>query len=181
MSTSTVDGEGTECFHRTSGWPLAAVVVALSTVAFGCAGQEGQTPGELTPEEEKAVADTVQSLTEELAARVEALEPEPYLQLFSDDIQFFYRGWSEGAQYEKEIRKATAGLREYPMEITDTKIEVLGRNGAVASLIYRSQPVDTAGQSSEVEMAWTLVFERRDGEWKVVQAHESLIPQEDSQ
>lgn len=172
------------CFlFGVTGWQagFVAVVLAASAGAIGCAGQQGQPAGELTTQEELALADSIESRAHNLLATWGKLEPEPYLQLYSDDVQFFFGGWNDRAQFEKVVRKTMAGYQEYPAEIMETEIEVLGRDAAVATLTYRAQPVDTAGESDEFEAAFTLVYERRDGSWKVVQAHESLIPQEESE
>lgn len=181
MTSYPFSGESGISFRQRVGWPLAVAVVALSTQTFGCGGQQ-QTQVELTPKEEQALADTIESRARNLMATWSELKPEPYLRLFSDDVQFFYQGWANRAEFEKNVREIMGSYSEFPVEVTDARVEVLGRDGGVATLTYRSQPVDTAGQSDEpFEAAFTLVYERRDGNWKVVQTHESLIPQEDSQ
>lgn len=166
-----------------TGWQagFVAAVLATSAVALGCADQQGQPAGELTPQEEQALADSIESQARNLMAAWSELEPEPYLQLYSGDVQFFFGGWHDRAQFEKVVRKNLVGYQEYPAEIMDMEVEVLGRDAAVATLTYRAQPIDTAGESEEFEAAFTLVYERRDGDWKVVQAHESLITQEESE
>lgn len=155
-----------------------AVVLSASVALLGCTAQ-GQQARELTAQEEQALADTIESQARDLLATWSELEPEAYLQLYSDDLQFFFGGWNDRAQFEKVVRKTMAGYQEYPAEILEMEVEVLGRDAAVATLTYRAQPVDTAGESEEFEAAFTLVYERQDGSWKVVQAHESLIPQQE--
>lgn len=189
MRDATADGGGSGT--RTSsplpfeGDPLALAVVAAATLAVsaaavGCAGPE-RPADELTAQQEQAVADTIESLTENLASTWGELDPDAYLQLFSDDVQFYFQGWNDREQFEESVRQIMPAYREYPMEITDQRIEVLGRDAAVATLTYRAEPVDTAGRSREGKAAFTLVYERRDGSWKVVQAHESLISEEETE
>lgn len=162
-----------------SKWIATAAALAVITAFLGCAGQQ-QSRSELTAQEEQALADSIESRAENLLATWGELEPEAYLRLYSEDVQFFFGGWNDRAQFEKVVRKTMAGYQEYPAEIMDMEVEVLGRDAAVATLTYRAQPVDTAGESDEFEAAFTLVYERRDGNWKVVQAHESLISREES-
>lgn len=164
--------------ERKTSWPLTATVVALTTVALGCAGQEGQRGGELTAQQERALADTLESQARNLLATWSELEPEPYIRLFGEDLQFYFQGWIDREEFEKQVPEIMDGLSDYSTQVTDPRIEVLGRNAGVVTLIYRAQPVDTAGESSEFEAVFTLVYERRDGRWKVVQVHESLIPEE---
>lgn len=70
-----------------------------------------------------------------------------------------------------------AGHRSYSMEITDSNLEVLGRDAGVATGTYRIQAVDTAGKSQEYEAAFTKIYERRNGSWKLVRGHESILPE----
>ncbi len=178
MSVATATQARTASTPRA--WPGVAVaaVLSASVVLLGCTPQ-GQQVQELTAQEEQALADTIESQAQNLLATASKLDPEAYLQLFSDDLHFLNREWVDRAEFEKGVRKLMAAYQEYPVDVTETRIEVLGRDAAVASLIFRAQPVDTAGESREVEAAITLVYERRDGEWKVVQAHESMIPSEE--
>lgn len=129
-------------------------------------------------QDEQAVVDTIESLTDDLMATWSDLDPDAYLQFFSNDVQFYFRGWSDREQFEKMVRRILSNTREYPYEITDRKIRVLGQDAAVATLIYRAQPVSAKGESADFEAAYTLVYERRDGAWKVVHAHESVISEE---
>lgn len=184
MSQHAMSGEASQRsrFLAAGGWKSVATAAALAviTASLGCAGEQ-QTQAEPTPQEEQALADTIESHAQNLLATWGQLEPEPYLQLYSDDVQFYFQGWNDRAQFEKVVRKTMAGYQEYPAEVTDMRVEVLGRDAAVATLTYRAQPVDTAGASDEFEAAFTLVYERRDGRWKVVRAHESLIPKGESE
>lgn len=167
--------------ERKTSLPLIAMVVALSTVALGCAEQEGQRAGELTAQEERALADTLESQARNLLATWSELEPQPYLRLFSEDLQFYFQGWIDREEFEKRVPEIMDGLSDYSTAVTDPRIEVLGRDAGVVTLIYRAQPVDTAGESHEFKAVFTLVYERRDGRWKVVQVHESLISEEQSE
>lgn len=145
----------------------AALIVAGVTFASPAFAQD-----------EQAVVDTIESLTDDLMTTWSDLDPDAYLQFFSDDVQFYFRGWSDREQFGKMVRRILSNTREYPYEITDRKIRVLGQDAAVATLIYRAQPVSAKGESSDFEAAYTLVYERRDGAWKVVHAHESVTPEE---
>lgn len=125
--------------------------------------------------------DTVEPLSHEFIATWSELEPASYLELFSEDLQFYFQGWCDREAFSQAVRDLMEAYREYPAEVTDAKIEVLGSDAAVSSVTYRAQPVDPAGRSHEEGGGITLVYERRDGRWKVVQAHESPVGQgEDS-
>lgn len=176
---------GTDDFGRQSSglpvvqrWTPWAVVAAIFLFggALGCAGP-GQAGGELTAQEEDALADTIMSVNQAFVTRFSELDPAAYIQHVGDDIQYYFQGWVEGAAYEQALRDFMAGHRSYSMEITDSNVEVLGRDAGVATGTYRIQAVDTAGQSQEYEAAFTKIYERRNGSWKLVRGHESIVPE----
>lgn len=55
-------------------------------------------------------------------------------------------------------------------------MEVLGRDAAAVTFGLREVMVDGSGDVTDLREALTLVWERREGEWLVVRAHESLTP-----
>lgn len=153
---------------------LVAAVLLIGGGAVGCT-QTDSSP--MTAGREAALADTIRSLAEEVDAAWTDLEPAPFLQLFSDDIQFYYQGSRLGrAEFEEVVKEEMSAIEKWSTEITDFRVEVLGPHAAVASFQYEGQWMDTAGETRDIAAAVTLVFERRDGEWTVVQAHESLPP-----
>lgn len=167
-----------------TGRTLAAATATLAALLVIGVGSTGCTRADttgMTADEKAALADTVRSLAEEVDAAWKKLEPEPYLELYSEDVQFYYNGSQlPRAKFEKVVRKEMAGLRRWSTKLLDPQVEVLGPDAAVASFRYRGEAVDTAGRAREISAAVTLVFERRGGEWKIVQAHESFPPPEGS-
>lgn len=166
---------------RQSRWLLLLLLPALTlnAVTLGCAQRE---PGDeqLTPEEERAVADTVAALTDEVRAAFEDLEPERYREFFSDDFVAYVRGSRVSrSEWQKDIRKFMNGLRDISHEPTSRDLEVLGPDAAVVSQQKVGGGVIADGDSFHSTVAETFVWEHRDGEWKIVQHHESFVPAED--
>lgn len=166
---------------KQSHWSLLVVLaaLALTTLTLGCA-QRGPGDDQLTPEEERAVADTVTALTDEVRAAFEDLEPAPYRAFFSDDFVAYARGSRVSrSEWQKEIRKFMSGLRDISHEPTSRDVEVLGPDAAVLSQQKVGGGVVADGDSFHSTVAETFVWERRDGEWRIVQHHESFVPPED--
>ncbi len=163
-------GRGTELTTLTLGF-------LLCTAALGCAPADS---GQMTAEREQALADTLRSRAEQVDAAWEQLEPGPYLGHYSDDAHFYYNGSHlPRKKFEAVVRKEMAAYEKFSTETMEPQVEVLGPDAGVVSFRYKGQAVDTAGTSQSLTAAFSLVFERRDGDWKVVQAHESFPPPEE--
>lgn len=153
---------------------LLLIGLLVGIVGAGCSSVER---GQLSSEREAAIADTLLSLTRQVDTAFTQLEPGPYLRYYSEDAHFYYRGAHlPKKKFETVVRREMAAFERYSTEILDPRVEVLGPNGGVVSFRYRGQVADTTGDTRSVSAAVTLVFERRNGQWKVVQAHESFVP-----
>lgn len=126
---------------------------------------------------QRALTDTILSLTHELTASWSRLDPDDYLDRFSHDLVFYVQGSRLSRDdFEAAIRQVMGAVRESTFEIMDPEVEVLGPNAAVVSFQWSEVTVDTDGSTADHAGAITLVYERRDGEWLVIRAHESLGP-----
>ena len=131
------------------------------------AAQRGEAPA--------SPADSVRALTSELAAAWEALDADRYLGWFASDLVFYFEGARvERPELESIIRATTAGLQSSTFEISDPRVQVLGPDAAAISFGLRELMVDTAGVTTDLRAALTLVWERRPEGWRVVLAHESF-------
>ena len=63
-------------------------------------------------------------------------------------------------------------------EWTASHVRVLGPDAAVLTASYRVPHRTPEGRPHTVGGAWTMVFERRDGRWVIVQEHLSDLPPE---
>lgn len=162
-----------------SGARAAAGVGALLLLAGSLlAACDRQDTPQLSPERKAAVKDTIRTLTAQVVASYDSLEPAPYLARFSDDFQYFGEGrrWSR-AKFEQMTRKEMATFQRSSFEMVDPTVEVLGQGAAAISLGYHGEYVDSAGQTHGGTSLMTLVYEKRDGEWLIVRAHQSVPPE----
>ncbi len=73
-----------------------------------------------------------------------------------------------------QTRAFLAGIRSIETGAwTDRHVEVLAPDAAVMTGTHRVVFVDTSGTEIPYHAAWTGVFRRLDGEWKVIYSHES--------
>ena len=123
----------------------------------------------------QAQADSLLALTEDLAEAWVALDAEEYLKWFSDDLAFYFEGGqADASDFEAGVRAAIGTLRSSTFEILNPRVDVLGADAAAVSFQLRELMVDTAGQTTDLRAALTLVWARRADGWKIVLAHESL-------
>lgn len=159
---------------NTSSLRAAVLLIAVLPGSLGTACVPADS-GQMTAEREAALADTLRALTHQVDSAFTALEPEPYLALYSDDTHFYYDGSHlPRKKFEAVVRKEMGAFESFSTTMMGARVEVLGPDAGVVSFRYRGEAVDTAGNTQEMTAAVTVVFERRGGQWKVVQAHESF-------
>lgn len=156
---------------------IGALLLLLSGLpAIGCAPADS---GQMTAQREAALADTLRALTHQVDSAFTALDPEPYLALYSEDTHFYYDGSHlPRKKFEAVVRREMEAFERFSTTMMEPQVEVLGPDAGVVSFRYQGEAVDTAGNPQKLTAAVTVVFERRSGEWKVVQAHESFPPPE---
>ena len=101
-------------------------------------------------------ADSIVSLTYDLARAWTKLEPERYLGYLSNDLVFYFEGGRLGrAAFENVIRTALGSLRSSTFEVNDPEVVVLGPNAAVISFGLREQMVSVEHGEETTESALT--------------------------
>ena len=59
----------------------------------------------------------------------------------------------------------------------EPKVVVLGPHGAALTATFEETMTDTAGTQTVVHGAWTAIYERAGDGWKIIQAHQSIVPE----
>lgn len=176
MHTTKEESESNFKHVPTSSRIVATIaIIIFCGLLLGCEDEQHST--QLTPEQESAIADSIQSLTEDVLVAWEELNPEPYLDYYSDDLHFYYQGSDlTRDKFEEVVRREMAAYQEFTTELSDPQVEVLGPDAAVVSFKYKGTAVDTTGNQKSLNAAFSVIFERRNDEWKIIQAHESIVP-----
>jgi hypothetical protein len=133
----------------------------------------------MTDAERQAVAQEVRAQADSFVAAIHQLNAQPYLdQLASNE---FYG--ENGAFYPTRDSLLSAVGHFTSMfkgiEVTwegDPRITVLGPDAAVFSVAFREVNQPTVGAAMKAHGVWTGVYQRVNGRWGIVQAHESYVP-----
>jgi hypothetical protein len=132
----------------------------LPALAFFIAAVACQpTSTELTDAQRTAIADTVRQVNADSWAAWQE-SGEPYLDYVSDWSIAPVVGFASMEEYVSSIRDLWAGLSRWDAELGETRVLVLGRDGAVLEGTAASMVTDTSGNTQE----WTT----QAGDWKVL-------------
>ena len=132
----------------------------------------------LTDEQRAAIRDTVEQVMDDLIAAGQALDAEriragyaenPVVALDGVIIDDFDARFEMTTQFFGALRVAEGHYDNLHMEVLAPDAVVVTRNDHLSW-------TDTSGMAGEWHSAWTGVFRRIDGEWKIVYAHESTSP-----
>ena len=126
--------------------------------------------------QDSAIADTVLALTNEYVVAWESLNQEDILRFHSDDIQYYWMGTgsvTSNAAFAGLLKMILPTLRSWSMKVREPRIKVLGPDAAVVSFLFDFESVGTDGQLDSGTQAATYVFERLNGDWKIIIVHES--------
>ncbi len=148
-------------------------IVCLAVVALPAAGGAQ----ELSTVQRAAVADTIRIQADRFIAAIASKQIDRFMELFATEPDLTYV--DNGRIYPSRQALATAaggfftrigsagGAWESP------RILPLSTSSGAFTGTFRPRMVDTAGQPLWVDgKIWTFVYQRRAGNWVIVQAHE---------
>lgn len=140
----------------------------------GCTAPANET---LSPAREAEVAATLLSITEAYNAVWEELDLEKISAFHADDFTYYRRGGVDSVSqadfldaYHDNVATQITG---YWAEATETRVKVLGPNAGLVAFVFRGGVELPDGRKVGYDGALTYVFERLDGEWRIVHIHES--------
>jgi uncharacterized protein (TIGR02246 family) len=151
----------------------AAALVAVGTVTAGVslAGQESES---------KASKKQIASLFDTWNAALQTGDSEKVADLYATDAVLL-------PTLSNEVRTDRAGIVDYMDHFLENKpvgkkvrtiVNVLDGDSAIDAGIYEFALTDhDTGEKSVVEARYTYEYEKRDGEWKIVNHHSSAMPE----
>ncbi|WP_037676888.1 SgcJ/EcaC family oxidoreductase [Streptomyces griseus] len=156
----------------------AAVVTAAALVATGtvAAGVSAAGPERSAKPSKRQIA----SLFDQWNAALQTRDPEKVADLYADDAVLLptlsnkiRTDHAEIADYfEHFLQKKPVGKK------VETIVNVLDGNSAIDAGVYRFTFTDPkTGKKSVAEARYTYEYEKRDGEWKIVNHHSSAMPE----
>ncbi|MFE6939871.1 SgcJ/EcaC family oxidoreductase [Streptomyces chartreusis] len=159
----------------------ATAVVAVGTVAAGAAAA-GPGWGEKKPgwSEKKPGKKVIAGLFDQWNSALATGDPEQVADLYAKDAVLL-------PTVSNKVRADRAGIVDYfehflANKPVGTKIEthvnVLDHNSAIDTGVYEFALTDPAtGEKSTVEARYTYAYEKRGGEWLIVNHHSSKMPE----
>ncbi len=178
-STSPARSSGTSpasrSRKRTAVAAILSVLAALVLIS-ACSGQKGAGG-------KNDVAETILSLTNKYNAVWETLEWERIAPFHSNDIRYYWRGVlasSSQAEFKRHFHEdILTEIQGYSATTVDPHVQALGSDAGVVSFEFRGQVVTPDGKTHDYSGAMSYVFERREGDWKIVLIHESApVPEQ---
>lgn len=169
---------------------VVAVVVAL--VACGC---EGEAPGRVntgTPSETQSVAAQTLSAVQSAAvvAAVDsavwsfrdsdiAMDPGRVLAHLWPDFTMLADGsWTTYDEVAAGTHELMAGLAMFETEWSELKIIPLGVSTAISAFQFRDSILTRSGELIQTRGPTTLIWEQREGEWRIPYADADHYPLE---
>lgn len=151
----------------------------LILVATACTAAPGTTDtAEMTDQERAAITLEIIDATGEFVAGLASLDGDAFVEPFTDAGDLIYVDGGRIYPDRQALNNAFSGFAGRSASIGGTwdpaHVIVLGRDGAAFTGVFNAEVVDTAGVAQWTNgKIWTFVYQRRGGEWKIVQAHES--------
>jgi uncharacterized protein (TIGR02246 family) len=129
----------------------------------------------VTSAERAAIVDVISQQTALAFDALNQLDSERGYCLFAKEAKGAVSG-NLILSFDTHKQKAKAwfrSLREASYVIEQMHIDVLTRDVALVLGRYHFTGTDQAGKTNKATCAWSWVFHRRNGEWKIVHAHVS--------
>jgi uncharacterized protein (TIGR02246 family) len=167
---------------------MRVMLTGLAVLAVGCNPGSERTPDArldqsarsvMTDNERKAVEDTVRKLVQSTAAAQNKGDIKPIRGYYAPSAisiqsgQVFRNIDSLFEGYETAMKSAGGALPKVSVDVE--RVDVLAPDAAVATT--RSQgSIDSAGRDLKWAHMHTGVWQNRDGQWRVLLEHASLVP-----
>jgi ketosteroid isomerase-like protein len=127
----------------------------------------------MTEQEKAAIAEAVAHRVGGYVDAINALDLDGMLEFWADTDGFVYAG--DGSltvgydAYAGQLREAIGSTAQVnSIEIREPHIYVLSPDAAAYSMEFEWSMTSVAGDTTSSRGAWTYIFKRLDGEWKVV-------------
>lgn len=146
-------------------------------VAILCAACSTPAP-DLTDADRAALADSVRTFAANMVATIDGHDVDGFIAYHRDGPDFAWATFGAMTPLDSHHVSMKAYFpseqgKNVHFRLGESKVHVISRDAAVLTGIIHSTNVDSAGNPTTGHEAWSIVVQRFDGAWKVVQAHES--------
>lgn len=159
---------------------LTAGLAGMFSLTTAC-----QSPERLTTAERMAIADTLTALVTQAYDLRHPEAPARLLALYPDTGRVISavagRVTSTRETLAGEIRgfweRVGQNMREPRFELGSQYVDLITRDAAVVTLTYRIPHLTPRNTPHVVSGAWTMLWRRQNGRWRIVQEHLSDTPE----
>ena len=164
------------------GLPRIALVLVIAAAALSCTG--GGDAGSVSPAQRKAIADEIERSVRDAYDLTKPSVDERMLSLYPDTGRIVSASGGSVITSRDSLaqgihyfwRNIGLNMRQ-PKWIWDQMlVDVLSPTAAVLTATYHVPHTTPRGQPHTIGGAWTMVFVKRDGHWRIVQEHLSDLP-----
>jgi hypothetical protein len=129
----------------------------------------------MTDAQRAAVADTVRQQTDAFIAAFNHMDASVFIEQTATIEAFAESGtlYPSADSLARQVRGFVAGIRSLDVGWDQLHVTVLAPDAGVVTGTFHENVVDKAGKTTKFHGAWSGVYQRRDGKWRIVQAHES--------
>jgi ketosteroid isomerase-like protein len=130
----------------------------------------------MTDVQRAAVADTIRQQTDAFIAAFNHLDPSVFVDQVASVESFADGGmlYPSADSLASQVHSFVAGIRSLDVGWEQLHVTVLALDAGVVTGTFHENVVDKAGKTMKLHGAWTGVYQRRDGKWRIVQGHESF-------
>ena len=165
--------------HRAVGVAFAIAAVAALSALTACTD-----PLRLSPADRRAIADTLSAL---VTNAYDFSKPEPaarLLSLYPDSGRIISAVAGRVTTTRDTLAGEIAGfwqrvgrnMQNPRFVLGSTYVDVITRDAAVLTLVYSIPHITPQGTPHTVSGAWTMLWRRENGRWRIVQEHLSDTP-----
>ena len=153
-------------------------VAALLLLFIGCTQQQGD---QLTQQQKDQIKSEVKAVGDSIVARVERLDGVGAATYYADSPEWVMFG-PDGARWDyKMFMKAQPefdrSVTSWKWTTTGEDLIVITKDVVIAAWVGKDETIMKSGDKMTCDPhAYTLVFKKIAGEWKVVYCHDSGIP-----
>ena len=131
-----------------------------------------------TEKESQQIVEEILSITEKYNKTWETLDMEKVAKFHSDSSFRYYRNIRSGIKSNEDFRKLMPQymyvIKSWKMKVSNPEVQVLSENAAVIGFIGKAEMIDKDNKSSDAGSgAYTYIWKKLNGEWKIVHIHES--------
>jgi hypothetical protein len=146
---------------------ILALIVLASTYSFGQTGKETQK-----------IEEEILAITQKYNQTWETIDMLKVSQFHSDSSFRYCRNMRIGVSSNEEFKKLLpvymSGVKSWKIEVSTPTIQVLSENVAVISFTGKAELTTKENKvSDEGTGAYTYVWQKINGQWRIVHIHES--------